>query len=552
MAVTAPPRPPRAVAAANAGRGTSGTWRLVRFLLRRDRVKLPAWVLGITVFVFYFNTALPTIAPSEDDLAAFRQFADGPVGALLAGPGYGFDADLTYRVFFVGTYGLYFLLAAALMNILLVTRHTRVEEQTGRAELVRASVIGRNAPLTATLVVAALANVALAALIGAATASFGYPVHGSLLFGAGVGAVGLAFAGVTAVTVQVTEYSRAAAGLAGAVLGAAYLVRAAGDSLVAHGSLLSWFSPLAWSQQTRAFVDERWWPLLLSLGFAAVTAAVGFRLAGRRDIGAALRAQRPGPAGAAPWLRSPAMLALRLQRASLLGWGAALALLGLSYGALVGPMTETFTELSTEFAAIIGGGQDLLNGYLSFMAIYHVALVGVFAILAVQGLRAEETKGRAEPVLATAVSRTRWFATYLAVAAAGAAALLAVAGLAFGLGAAISLGDAGRVAELTVAHLARLPEVLVFMAVAALLYGLVPRAVPLSWAVLVYAVLLTFFGPLLDLPAALYNLSPLDHIGRLPLDDFSAAPAVVLTAVAAVAVAAGLGAYRRRDLAGRA
>jgi ABC-2 type transport system permease protein len=77
---------------------------------------------------------------------------------VLSGPGYGFDAGLTYQVFFVGTYGLYFLIAAALMNILLVSRHTRVEEQSGRAELVRASVVGRNAPLTATLAVAAGAN----------------------------------------------------------------------------------------------------------------------------------------------------------------------------------------------------------------------------------------------------------------------------------------------------------------------------------------------------------------------------------------------------------
>jgi ABC-2 type transport system permease protein len=546
MTTTAPPRP---VTAAREDRASAGTWRLVRFLLRRDRTKLPAWMLGITLFVFYFNTALPTIAPTEENLAAFSQFSEGPVGAVLGGPGYGFDADLTYQVFFVGTYGLYFLLAAALMNILLVSRHTRVEEQSGRAELVRASVIGRNAALTATLVVAFIANVLLALLLGAAAASFGYAAHGSLLFGAGVGAVGLAFAGVTALTVQVTEYSRAASGLAGAALGAAYVIRAAGDMLTEQGSLLSWFSPLAWSQQTRPFVDERWWPLLLSLGFAAATAAIGYVLAARRDIGAGLTAPRPGPAGAAPWLRSPAALALRLQRASILGWAAALAVLGLTYGLLVGPMTETFTELSDEFMAVIGAEDDLLNGYLSFMAVYHVALVGVFAILAVHGLRSEESKGRAEPILATATGRVRWFGTYLAVAAASATGMLAVAGFTFGLGAAISNGDAVLMWDLTVAHLVRAPEVLLFMAVAALLFGIIPRALSLAWAVLVYAVLVAFFGPLLDLPQWLHNLSPLDHIARMPLEDFTLAPVLILAAIAAVAAALGLWGFRRRDLA---
>lgn len=539
----------RQMPTAREDRAAVGTWRLVRVLLRRDRIKLPAWILGLTVFVFYFNTALPTIAPTEEDLAAFSQFAEGPVGAVLGGPGYGFDADLSYYVFFVGVYGLYFLLAAALMNILLVSRHTRVEEQSGRAELVRASVIGRNAPLTATLIVAVGANVVLALLIGAAAMSFGYPAHGSLLFGAGVGAAGLAFAGVSAVTVQVTEYSRAASGLAGVVLGAAYVIRAAGDMLTEQGSLLSWFSPLAWSQQTRPYVDERWWPLLLSLGFAAATAAIGYALSTRRDLGAGLRAPRPGSATAAAWLRSPAALALRLQRASVLGWTVALAVLGFSYGALVGPMTKTFSGLSSDFMAILGAEEDLLNGYLSFMAIYDVVLVSVFAILAVQGLRSEEIKGRAEPVLATATSRTRWIGSYMAVAAAGATVVLVVSGFAFGLGAAISSGDAALVWDVTVAHLVRVPEPLVFMAIAALLYGISPRALAVTWAVLVYATLLTFFGPLLDPPSWLLNISPLDHIARLPLEEFTLTPLLVLAAIAAAATALGVAAFRRRDIA---
>lgn len=537
----------RPVATAGRDRATAGTGRLVRVLLRRDRIKLPAWVLGLTLFVFYFNTALPTIAPTEADLAAFGQFSAGPVGAVMAGPGYGFDA-LTYERFFVGTYGLYFLLAAALMNILLISRHTRVEEQSGRAELVRASVIGRNAPLSAALLVAVLANVALALLVGAATASFGYAAHGSFLFGAGVGAAGLAFAGVAAVTMQITEYSRAASGLAGMVLGAAYLIRAAGDMLTEHGSLLSWFSPLAWSQQTRPFVGQRWWPLLLSLAFAAATAALGYRLAHRRDLDAGLRAPRPGSARAARWMRSPFGFALRLQRASILGWATALAVLGFAYGALVGPMTETFAGLSSDLIAILGAEQDVLDGYLSFMAIYDAVLVGVFAILAVQGLRAEESKGRVEPVLATAIGRARWFGTYLAVSALGALVILVVAGFAFGVGAAISSGDAALTWELSVAHLVRAPEVLTFMAIAALLYGIAPRALSLTWIVLVYATLLAFFGPLLDPPQWLYNLSPLDHIARLPLDDLAIAPVIILSAIAAAAAGAGLAAFRRRDL----
>jgi ABC-2 type transport system permease protein len=274
--VTTELAPARRQAPAGDGGTLTGTSGLLRFLLRRDRIKLPAWTLGIAVFTIYYATALPEIFPTEEDLRSAAAFTAGPIGALIGGPGYGFD-DLTIPRFLVGVYGLYFLLAAALMNILLVTRHTRVEEQTGRAELVRANVVGRHAPLTATLILAVITNALLTVLMfgGLVASDLDLAVGGAAVFAASVGAAGLCFAGITAATVQVTEYSRAAAGLAGAALGAAYVIRAAGDMLEEQGSWLSWLSPLAWSQQTAPFVLDRWWPLALSVAFFGVTAVTG-------------------------------------------------------------------------------------------------------------------------------------------------------------------------------------------------------------------------------------------------------------------------------------
>jgi len=80
------------------------------------------------------------------------------------------------------------------------------------------------------------------------------------------------------------------------------------------------------------------------------------------------------------------------------------------------------------------------------------------------------------------------------------------------------------------------------------LYGIAPRAFSFAWVVLVYATVLTFFGPLLDPPAWLYDLSPLDHIGRLPLEDAGVVAVLALSGVAAAASAIGLAAFRRRDL----
>lgn len=525
----------------------AGTATLVRFLLRRDRVKLPAWLLGMTALLLYFaNVVLPAVTAAEGDLDDLRRIMEGGIGAFF-GPGYGRDA-ITAERYIAGVYGLFFFVLTALMTMLLVARHTRAEEQHGRAELVRSNVVGRHAQLTAVLAVAVGANVVLALLLGGAMAASGYAGGDGLLFGASVAAVGLVFAGVTALTVQVTDYSRAATGLAGGVLGAAWAVRAAGDSIRDYGSTLSWFSPLAWSNQTRPYVAGRWWPLLLSLGLAGTAAASGYVLSARRDVGAGLVAARAGRAGAAPWLGSPLAVAFRLQRAALLWWTFALAAFGLMFGAFANEVTDP-ASISANRIEMFGGSVDTLaEGYLGIMAVFTAALAGVMAVLGVQAARSEEIRGRAEPVLATATGRWAWFGGYLAVLAVGVVVVLLVAGFATGTGAAVSTGDRSYVADVTAAQLAHVPGVLVMLAIAALLFGVLPRAIGLAWVVVGYSVFAGFFGAMTDHPQWLRNVSPMEHIGRPPLEDVDWAAASILVVVAAGLALAGLAAFRRRDL----
>jgi ABC-2 type transport system permease protein len=526
----------------------AGTGKLVRFNLRRDRIKLPAWLVGMFLFVFYYGAALPQLYQTEEDLQVVTEFTQGAMGAIIAGPGFGLD-DPTIESVIAGVYGLYFLLLAALMNILLVSRHTRVEEQTGRAELIRANVVGRHAPVTAALIIAVVANVLLALLVVAAMAAADLDTSDALLFGAGIGAVGLVWAGITALTVQVSAFSRAGSGLAGAALGAAYVIRAAGDTITEGGSLLSWFSPLAWSQQTRPYADGRWWPLLLSVAFAAVTAAIGYVLSTRRDVGAGLVAPRGGNPTAPAWLRSPLTFAFRLQRASLIGWSAALIIAAAVYGGLTGPIVDAFEDLPETMIDVMGGDPSrLLDGYVSTMALSFAIVLAVFVILGLQAARGEETKGRAEPVLATATSRFAWLGGHVAVIAAGVAVLLAVSGLVLGIATAMSVGDSDYVWDTTAAHLVYVPALLVLLGIAVLLFGFVPGAVGATWAVFGFATIIGFFGPIMDLPQWVHNLSPIEHVARLPLEEISWTPLVILTVVAAGLIGLGLYGFGRRDL----
>ena len=534
------------------GSAITGCRLLLRFMLRRDRIRFPAWTLGLTLLMTYFATALNTVVQSPEDLEGLTAFSGSPAGALFGGPGFGFD-ELTLERFLAGQYGLYVAIGAGLMALLTVVRHTRAEERSGRAELIRANVVGRHAQLTAALTLTAVMAVLVALLIGAMLTGRGFDAGGSMLFGASVGAVALAFAGIAAVTVQLSEYPRAASGMAGAALGASFVVRGLGDMAAVQGSgpsWLSWLSPIGWSQQTAPYVYDRWWPLAITLAFAAATVTTAYVLSARRDFGAGLMPPRPGPPRAAAWLASPLALAFRLHRASLIGWSAGLLAAGLAYGSFTQPLLDGFANAPEDLLAVMGGSDNLLAGYLGMMGLTMALAVGVFAVLAVQTLRAEETEGRAEPVLATAVSRPAWLGSHVAVAALGVPWLLLVAGLGVGVGAAVSTGDAGLIGELLLGHVAHAPAVWLVLAAAALLYAAAPRALPVIWVVIGYGLIAGYFAPILDIPQTALRLSPFEHVGDYPLEDISAVAVVVLTVLTGMLLQATVMVFRRRDLPG--
>jgi ABC-2 type transport system permease protein len=408
--------------------------------------------------------------------------------------------------------------------------------------------VGRHAPLTAALLVALIANGAVAGLV--ALMMIADPIFstgGSLLFAAGCFASGLAFAGLTAAIVQVTEYSRTATSLAaGGGLGLAFMIKALGDMGHEHGTLLSWFSPMAWPQQTAPFVLNRWWPLALSLAFAVVTAALGYALAARRDVGAGLIAPRAGKARAKGWLGTPVGLAWRLERRTIMWWAIGLGLLGMSMGAFAERAVPG--EMPEALLLVLGGAENIVAGYLAYLGVFMATIAAVHAVLAMQGRRAEETGGRGEPILATAVSRWSWLGANLLVGAIGVVIIMAVAGAMTGLGAASALGDNTLIWEVTAAHLNHVPPVLVVLGVVALLFGVLPRATGASWAVVAYGFMMGTFGALMNLPHVAFDLSPFEHPARMPLEEFDLVPVAVLVAIAAVLVAAGFVGFRRRDL----
>ncbi|MGH3909041.1 MAG: ABC transporter permease, partial [Pseudonocardiaceae bacterium] len=260
---------------------------------------------------------------------------------------------------------------------------------------------------------------------------------------------------------------------------------------------------------------------------------------------------RLGRASGAPGLRSPLALAWRLHRSLLAGWIAGFAVLGVVLGYLaagVGDLVRDSPQMKDIFARL-GGATGLIDSYLSgTMGIFGL-IAAAYAIQATLRLRNEETSGRAEPVLSTAVGWLRWVGSHLVFSLLGPAAALATAGLAMGLTHGLNTGDVGReLPRVLASAMVQLPAVWVLAAITVVLYGLLPRLAAASWGTLAICLLFGMVGTALQFDQWVLDISPFTHLPRLPGGQVSAAPLVWLPAVAVALTVAGLAGFRRRDV----
>jgi ABC-2 type transport system permease protein len=536
-------RPPRGRADALAGART-----LLAVALRRDRRRIAAWAAVYLVLTVGVASSWDRLYPtSASRLELARTLELDPSLTALLGPL--FDplgtGGLTAWRTMAGS-----LLALGLVVAFVVVRHTRAEEQEGRAEIVMAGTVGRAARMAAALLLALVYVVVVVVVVTLAMLGLGLPLGGTLAYASAAGLGAFVYAGVAGITAQLAHTSRSANGLAGLVLGIGFTLTAYGNGQPS-GSVWTWLSPFGWAEQTRAFADERWWLLAVPVLVAAVSCAVALVLAAERDLGASLLPDRAGRAGAAPWVRSPAGLAWRLDRGWLLGWVVATALMGASVGFLLTSSLDVVAANPALSDVIVSlGGTDVLADA------FVVVMVGIFAlssaaygIATVMRLRSEETSGRAENVWTATSTRVQWLAGHTTTALVGATLLLAVGGLClgatFGAGSADAVGTAWRSA---LAALVTAPAVWLLVALPVALLGLRPRLAGIGWIALGWCVLVGWFGAVLGLPEWLARTAPTGQVPLWPAQPMRWLPVVVLTVLAVALLAAGAIGVRRRDL----
>jgi ABC-2 type transport system permease protein len=533
--------------------GLTGTVLLTRLAVRRDRVVLPAWIMTLGLFVAATTAMFVHDFGQNQNIVSETEIVATNVGMRMIGltSGATVGGYLLHREFVT--------LAAlvALMSILAVVRHTRQNEELGRAEMLGATVVGRYAGLAAAVIVTVVANVVLAVVLGLAILVNDQSVAGSFLAGASVGGVGLVFTGVAAVTVQLASTTRGAIGMASAALGVSFLLSGVGNmtgSVAADGMRVEsawpvWLSPMGWGQQARPFDTAQWWVLGLSVALLVLLLAAAVALAGRRDVGRGMWPDRRGHAHAASALLSPVGLIWRLQRGAVIGWGVTMVCFGAIFGTLVEQIQDAGGATADYYVSMGGSGQ-IVDAYRTSMIQMAGMFVAFYVVQVLLRMRADEADGTWEPILATGVSRWRLMLGYLLNVAGGAALLVLVFALSMAITAGQVLGDTGdQLVELPVAALVQLPAILLLGAVVVLVVGVLPRwAAAVSWTLVVALFVIgPMFGPGLGLPRWVQDLSPFTHTPKVPALELSVAPLLVLSVVCLGIGVAGVLALRRRD-----
>ncbi|MCL2518310.1 MAG: hypothetical protein FWF15_07095 [Oscillospiraceae bacterium] len=537
--------------------------KLTRSILRRDRMTILIWIVILVAFSIVLAPGMDVMFPGEEARLTVAQIYDNPLMVSMMGPIYGLgDADIFgMGAMYSGFMLIWVIIAVALMNIFFVVRHTRADEERGRAEVVRSLPVGRIANLNATMISAVIINAVLAVLTGAGIAVTGVEGMGwggSMLYGVVIGMSGLIFAAITALFCQLSSSSGGASAMSGLTLGIFYMIRAVGD---AQGNdFIACLSPLGLATRSQIYVNNYIWPTLVLLLLTAVISAAAYKLNTIRDLGQGFIAAKPGRAKAPRSLSSPFGLSWRLLRTALISWIIVMFALGGSYGSVMGDLPN-FIGDSPEYLMLIGIPEEVLNimsdadkagiivTYFGAFITVMMTLVSIVPILtAAMRPRTEEREGRAEHIIARVVPRWKYMCGYVALA------FITSAVLQFAMASGLYLSTDAIVEinpfnfdELMQAYFSFLPAMWVMIGVAVFIVGVFPKAIGAIWGFFGFVVFVSFIGSALDLPEWLYSISPMHHVPRIPLEEFTIVPLIILTVIALVLTSVGFIFYNKRD-----
>ena len=530
------------------GSAFTGTLGLLRLYLRRDRIVLPLWVLLLSVpLASVYVGSIEAVYPTAARPRGVRRHRSWPAPRSARCTGNVYDDSL-------GATGIWkagmFHVLIAVAVILTVIRHTRADEETGRAELLDSTAVGRYASLTAALLLAGGASILTGVIGTAGLLTLDVPPPGSLAFGSALACSGLVFTAVAAVTAQLSPSARFARGVAFGVLGvrASPCVRSVTPARTRRPVVVLAAGLVA------AGASVRGRPVL---GAAAAPGDHG--RVGRRRLPAAapaatsvagLIAERPGaPAAAGPLrghLRPGVAAEARLADCCGRSGCASTACSSAAWSTASATRSAAAPPRHRQ-SARRNRRRWSRRSSPSRSACWQVA-AAAFAISLTLRLHQEETTSaprRCSP--AQSAGSVGW----QAISCSRSSAAGGDPGRRPGRRPDLRPPAATSAASCRPCSRPRrcnCPRSGCSSAVTVALFGLLPRFTPVAWGVLVAFIAVYLLGSLANSPQWLLDLEPFTHAQRTPGQPFDAAPVIWLLLIDGVLLAIGLLAFRRRDL----
>lgn len=403
----------------------------------------------------------------------------------------------------------------------------------------------------------AVAFFVLALVVSTAAAGDPLEIVPTSLQGVALWLLTLACFAIALVAAQLVSTRRAAAGLAGILLMALYMVNAASRS----GGLteLQALSPFWAYDRSTPMLEGGSADVIALAGLAAASAALALvailAFAGR-DMGASIlrlatptgkRSTRPS---GDPFLRLPVLASLDQQRMWIAGWAIGLALFAAYLVSLTRLMVDALNAIPQmralfEAMGAAGGYDAFVGGMWGNSALL---LLSVFAVATVNGWVADESEGRLEAALAQPASRARIVVERVAVLTIAAAVIVALSTV------AVAAVAAQQDITLTADRFAIGSALLVTVPFALAGLGAViaswrPRAaVPVLFVIVVIGYFVQQFTPLFEWPDWVEYASIFSLYGT-PLSTEVEWPGIfVLIAIALAGTAVGLVLMERRDV----
>jgi ABC-2 type transport system permease protein len=280
---------------------------------------------------------------------------------------------------------------------------------------------------------------------------------------------------ITTALAQLVSTRNAAAGLAGAVLLAVFLLNGFSRTIDSLRPLARVLSPFYYYDRSNPLTPGGPFDLLATIGLfvaAAVIGTVAVWLMSRRDIGSPMVQLRLREAPYTtvpahnPVFRVPVLSALYERRMAIVGWSLGTALMAVLMASIATQLTQLVTQPGAfhAYLTVAGHGDPLvaLTGYFWF-GIFEL-LLAIYAITQVARWSADDSEGRLEMELTAPVSRWRVVAERFGSLVLATAVVIAISSLAFYLTAQAS-GINLRAGDVAVSALVMLSFTLTFAGV---------------------------------------------------------------------------------------